>query len=144
MTIFVDSSAVVKLYVPEPGHEVIRRRQDLMVVASVTRVEVVAAFWRKHRIDELAAADAATLAAAFEADLDESGRFATVSTSPDVLRLAVEAVARHGLRAYDAVQLGTALAARGAVPGLEAFGAFDRQLRRAAEAESFEVVPANL
>jgi uncharacterized protein len=145
LTLFVDSSAVVKLYVPERHHETVRARRDLMLLASLTRVEVASALWRKQRLGELDAADVVTLTAAFEADLGEpTGRFGVVSLAPPVLAGAVEMVARHGLRAYDAVQLATASVARDAIGELEAFAAFDHDLRRAARAESFTLVPADL
>ena len=50
----------------------------------------------------------------------------------------------HGLRAYDAMQLACALAARTALPGCGTFAAFDREVRRAAAAEAFTLFPAAL
>ena len=141
MTHFYDSSAVVKLYVPERQHEAVRAHRGPIIVAAVTRVEVASALWRKHRLGELDAADAATLCAAFEADLDDAGgRFAVVALGADVLRRAIGSVGRHGLRAYDAVQLATALVTRDVLDGLDGFGAFDVGLRRAAVAEGVQVL----
>jgi predicted nucleic acid-binding protein len=45
------------------------------------------------------------------------------------------------LRAYDAVQLATALAVRAADPGVKEFVAFDRGLCEAAGVEGFVVTP---
>ncbi|MDQ6783137.1 MAG: hypothetical protein M3063_06800 [Actinomycetota bacterium] len=47
----------------------------------------------------------------------------------------------HGLRAYDAVQLGSALAVRDVEKGCRSVAAFDAGLRRAAAAEGFALVP---
>lgn len=55
---FADSSAVVKLYAEEPGADLVRDL-PLLVVSQAARVEVPAALWRKHRMGELPAADAA-------------------------------------------------------------------------------------
>lgn len=113
-----------------------------MLVASVTRVEVAAAFWRKSRLGELEAADAATLCAAFEADLDDAaGGFAVIGLGADVVRRAVDSVGRHPLRGYDAVQLATATVARDALGSFDGFVSFDVGLRRAAMAEGFVVLP---
>ena len=142
MTAYADSSAIVKLYVPERGYETVRERTGLLVTAALTRVEVASALWRKQRLGELDASDAVTLLAAFEADLtDPAGRFAVVVLNAAVLTEAIAVVAQHALRAYDAVQLATALVARRALGNLEEFAAFDRQLRRAAVAESFTLIP---
>ena len=67
-----------------------------------------------------------------------------IATGSDVISRAVQAAARHGLRAYDAVQLATALLTRDALGRLDEFASFDRQLRQAAAAEAFELVPASL
>lgn len=145
MTLFFDSSAIAKLYVPERQHAAVRDLAGPIIVAAVTRVEVASAFWRKHRMGEIDASDAATLSVAFEADLDDtSGRFAVIGLGPLIVRRAVESVSRHALRAYDAVQLATAWVARDVVGAVDAFVVFDRALRQAALIEGFRLVPVVL
>lgn len=145
MTVYADSSALVKLYVPEQGHGEIRAITSTLVTAAITRVEVASALWRKHRLGELEAADAHLLTAEFEADLAETnGHIVMVATSPAVLASATELVARHGLRAYDAVQLSSAITARAQLRDLDRFAAFDINLRAAASAERFGLIPATL
>jgi hypothetical protein len=147
LSTFADSSALVKLYADEAGHEPIRRLTSV-AVAQLARVEVPAALWRKQRMDELSADDAALLTADFEADYygtdSQLPRFAAVAVSGTLLDQAARLCASHGLRAYDAVQLSSALAVRRAEEGRTAFAAFDRSLRTAAAAEGFELVPSNL
>ena len=148
MTVFVDSSALVKLYVAEGHHASVRRISDPMVVSALARVEVPAALWRKYRTGDIAAADAAVLSAEFASDLVGDGlpapRFAIVSVTDEVLTEAVEAVARHSLRAYDSVQLGSALVVRRALGALDGFVAFDIALRAAASAEGLRPIPRDL
>jgi predicted nucleic acid-binding protein len=115
------------------------RALDALVVAAISRVEVPAALWRKHRMGELAADDARLLASAFAADATE--RFAVVALGGRVLELGARLVAVHPLRAYDAVQLAAALAARDADPDCDRFACFDGRLRDAAAAEGFALVP---
>ncbi len=114
--------------------------------ALLARVEVPSALWRKQRIGELAAHDARVLCAAFAADLagdDEAPpRFVSVALVEDVLDEAVAAVSRHRLRAYDGVQLASAMVARRAVADLNTFAAFDIALRGAASSEGFSVSPS--
>lgn len=144
MTVFADSSALVKLYADEPGHEQVRE-QPLLVIAELARVEVPSALWRKQRGGELRADDARLLVADFEADYFGAGseppRFIVTSATAVVLDEAARACAVHGLRAYDAVQLAAALVTRAAVPGCETLAAFDVRLRAAAAAEGFELLP---
>ena len=147
MTVFADSSALVKLYADEPGHERIRQLSTL-VVSQLARVEVPSAIWRKQRLGELDAGAARLLTSAFEADWsgteEEPPRFSVVTATVDVLEGAARLCAVHGLRAYDAVQLACASAARDAIPECQTIAAFDRRLRGAAAAEGFSLVLAVL
>jgi uncharacterized protein len=147
LTTFADSSALVKLYADEAGHEDIRGLVSV-AVAQLARVEVPAALWRKQRMGELSADDARLLTADFEADYfgtdSESPRFSAVAAAGSLLDQAARLCASHGLRAYDAVQLSSALAVRRVDESCTAFAAFDRSLRTAAAAEGFVLVPSEL
>jgi predicted nucleic acid-binding protein len=140
MAVFADSSALVKLYADEAGHERVRALEQV-VVAQIARVEVPAALWRKNRMGELSAGAAAVLVAAFEADWfgteQEPRRFEIIRVSASVVEDAARLTGVHGLRAHDAMQLATARAVRTADPGVATFVAFDRALSAAAAAEGF-------
>lgn len=139
MSTFADSSAVVKLYLDEPGHQEVRALEQL-VISRMARVEVVAAVWGVQRRRGLRASGAAAIVAEFEADL--GGRFAVVEPTPDVLDDAATLSGVRGLRAYDAVQLASARAAAAVDDRVRVFAAFDRQLRAAAAEEGFVLVPS--
>ena len=145
MTVFADSSALVKLYVAEAHHEAIRAIAEPIIISALAEVEVPAALWRKHRIGEISGADAGILSAEFAADVDGEGlampRFAVVAVGSAVVAGATGLVARHPLRGFDAVQLATALAARQTLGRLGRFVAFDVVLRSAAAAEGLALVP---
>ncbi len=142
MTAFADSSALVKLYVPEVGFESIRHR-PVLAVSQLARVEVPSALWGKQRGGELDVSDARLLVSAFEADYAGAPGSATdlvvVQVREPVLRLAASLTARHRLRAYDAVQLASAALVRHADPTVDEFLAFDEHLRTAAAIEGFSV-----
>ncbi|GAB3583781.1 type II toxin-antitoxin system VapC family toxin [Amycolatopsis endophytica] len=141
MSVFADSSALVKLYVDEPGSERVQALRGL-VVSQLARVEVPAAIWRKYRLGAISAADARLLVSAFEADYfgtpDEAPRFAVVPVSPIVVDVAARLTGVHGLRAYDALQLATAQLVASADPDCRTFAAFDKALADAAAGEGFQ------
>lgn len=145
MSIYADSSALVTLYADERGRDDFGHEQAI-AVSAIARVEVPSALWQKQRAGDLSPAQAAALVADFEADyLGDTGgapRFAVVAARPDVLAEAARLCATHGLRAYDAVQLSSALTARAAAPDCSTFAAYDEQLRRAAAAEGFGLLPS--
>ena len=139
MTVFADSSALAKLYIDEPGHELVRSIPDRLVVSALVRVEVASVFWRRTREGSIDAIEASALHALLDADC--TTRFAIVATSSRILRRAAELVVRHPLRSLDAIQLSSALAARDAQPEPVSFATFDTALARAAAAERFSLVP---
>lgn len=146
MSAFADTSALLKLYADEFGHETVRELSDLLI-ARVTRVEIPAALWRKQRMGELPQADVRLLIDGFEADYfgthDTAARYIVVGLTNLVLEDAAHNAAVHGLGAYDAVQLASACAARSAYPECRSMAVFDKQLRAAAAAEGFQLVPAD-
>lgn len=142
MTVFADSSAVVKLYADEFQHDEVRSLGALYV-SEICRVEVPGALWRKNRMGQLSDQHASLLVQAFESDFfDDEGPLVALRISAELLEEAAALLPRHGLRAYDAVQLASALAARTVDPSCDSLAAFDRELRQAAVREGFALVPA--
>jgi hypothetical protein len=82
------------------------------------RIEVPAALWRKHRLGERAAEHTSALVDEFEWDwfggTEQDPVFAVLAATDTILDDAARSVARHSLRAFDAVQLVSALAQRAA------------------------------
>lgn len=139
MTAFADSSALVKLYADEPDADVVRAHH-VLIVSALARVEVIAALSRKERSDELAAQDAEVLVSAFVADWhDPESPFVPVVVGERVLDEAAMLSRRHGLRAYDAVQLASAVSARAAGIDVDRFLCFDAELASAAAREGLPV-----
>lgn len=134
----------MKLYADEDGYELVRSL-GLIVASVLARVEVPAALWRKHRTGEMTTAGVATLASGFESDwfgsANAPARFQLVGVDTALLGSAAGHVATRGLRAYDAVQLASAEAARDADPGCDTFACFDSSLRAAAAKSGFAVYP---
>lgn len=134
----------MKLYADERHQEAIRPLAGV-VVSALARVEVPAALWRKQRAGELGSEAAATLARAFAGDFHgeeaRAPRFGIVAAAGTVLDKAADIAATHALRAYDAIQLASGLAARGVDPDCRTFACFDEKLRTAAAASGFELVP---
>lgn len=134
----------MKLYADEPGHRPIRALQ-MLVVSAIARVEVPSALWRKSRTGELEDAAADILVSAFAFDFhgnpDSGSRFTIVSLTEPVLIAAAQEAARYALRAYDAVQLASALAVRETDPRCSHFACFDADLRRAASRAGFVLTP---
>ena len=103
--------------------------------------EVLAAVWGKTLRGEISEPQASVLDRAFVADL-RRGRFEVLPVAEQVIARTLDCVRRHRLRGADAVQLASALLAREADPGVGAMAVFDHDLRAAASAEGFVLLPA--
>ena len=89
--VFFDASALVKLYVPEPGPDVVSSVDVPAMISELTRVELPSALWRKHRLGQLSAQDASDLSTDFEADYYGEGgqaRFAVMRISDITVSMA--------------------------------------------------------
>jgi predicted nucleic acid-binding protein len=141
LSTFADSSALVKLYADEDRSDDVRDLAGPLYVSALARVEVAAALWRKHRMGELSRKAAQTLAIEFAVDFhgveSERSRFLPVAAVSPVLDLAADLTDRYGLRAYDAIQLASAVAVRRIDDSCQVFACFDKGLSAAAGGEGF-------
>ena len=144
---FLDASAVVKRYADEAGSAWVRQitdpqAQNTILLAEITLVEVTAALAAKQRAPKgFTLEQRNRVLSRFFQDCDE--HFTLVSIDRSVIDRAVDLAQRHRLRAYDAVQLATALEANAitqaqALPALT-FVAADTDLVTAAAAEHLSV-----
>jgi predicted nucleic acid-binding protein len=144
---YLDASAVVKRYADEPGSTWIRQitdpqAQNTILLAEITLAEVAAALAAKHRApDGITQEQRNRVLSRFLQDCED--HFVLLTVDRSVIDRAVELVQSHRLRAYDAVQLATALGASEMVqsrnlPAL-LFVAADGDLLTAAAAERLSV-----
>ena len=112
---FLDTSAIVKRYVVEPGHLWVRGLCDPanandLVLAETALIEVIATLCRKARETAINEAERDRLIGEFDIDV-QSGYVLRVVTR-DVYARAGTLCKGHALRAYDAIQLASALMIR--------------------------------
>ncbi len=109
---FLDSSALVKRYVTETGSTWIQTlaapgAQNSLIIARITWVEVLSALARRQREASLTPDDVTWALSAFRYDLDM--QYQVVELDSALAEAAGILVTQHPLRAYDAVQLASAL-----------------------------------
>ena len=137
---FWDTSALVPVFVAERETRIVRRwlRQDRVVVVwSLTRVELLSALARRRREDPGAAR---RLAAGRRRILAAWPRWTEVTAVDAVRRHAERLVETHPLRAADALQLAAALIALDQDPAGFTFVTLDQRQAEAAEREGFQVL----
>jgi predicted nucleic acid-binding protein len=133
VTLYLDTSSLVKLYVVEPGSDAVRKLVDAATVvatSSIAYTETRAALARRRRERVLRPAAFASAKTTFEA---EWPKYFTVAVTSTLCRQAGEFAERYRLRAYDSVHLAAlAEVAREAGVRDTRFSSFDDALNRAA------------
>jgi predicted nucleic acid-binding protein len=135
MILYLDTSALVKLYIDEAGSEDVKRQvEEAQVVATsrVAYVEARAGAARKRREGELSDAEYRHLLESLEADWEN---YFIVEVSEGIAKLGGELVDRRPLRGFDAIHLASGLLLKRRTRLKVAFLCFDERLKEAAGAE---------
>ncbi len=132
MILYLDTSALVKLYVEEAGAEEVANWVDDATTVTTCRIayaEARAAFARHRREGGLTT----TLWRRTVANLDDDwSRFAIVEVTDGLVRSAGRLADRHALRGFDAIHLAAALELQDDRNQVR-FGCFDTGLCQAAK-----------
>jgi predicted nucleic acid-binding protein len=137
--LYLDSSALVKLYVAEPESEQVRKligRAESTCTHLLAYAEICAAFGRAHRMGRTPAEVLPALLQDFDRDW---GNLDIVGVNEALVRRAGQLAMHFGLRGYDSVHLAAAetLARDVGSPTLFRFITFDAALVAAAAALGF-------
>lgn len=108
---FLDSSALVKCYVAEMGcvwtRSILDDEDNVVYVASLCRVETISALTRRLRRGDITQVEFDVACEQFRLDL--TTQFEIVALTDQMIWEAATLAEKHGLRAYDAIQLAAAL-----------------------------------
>lgn len=137
-SIYLDTSALIKLYIEEEGTaRVLGVTEDAdvhdVVILDIAAVESRSAIRRRERNSDIPGAEAHRILGRMERDV--SSFFLVQPSSSAVLEEASRLVDRHALRALDALQLAGSLVFQRGAPGPVTFVCADTPLCRAAEGE---------
>jgi len=141
---YLETSALVKLYVREPGTERLlsladRSGDNQLAILALAQVEFRSAVRRRERNGEIPALVATQLLEVFKRHVE--GRFITQAVTDFVLDLASMLVDRYALRAFDAVQLAGYVALKtSAGADVPVFVCADQELLTAARQEGIPIL----
>lgn len=135
MNLYLDTSALVKLYVDEEGSQAARLRVSRargVATSAIAYVEARAAFARKRRQRGLLPAAHRRIVRAFDADWE---RYMRLEVTDSLIRDAALLAEAHRLRAYDAIHLASATVLRSRLAEPVLFLSWDEDLESAAQRE---------
>jgi uncharacterized protein len=141
---YLDSSALVKRYLTEPGSLQVRQLiADAVVLGSVaiSRTEVAASFGKAARLGAVSREVAQTARGILQIDWRD---FARIDVTEHLLDRASDLSWLYGLRGYDSVQLAAALLWQEGLDVPVVLATFDRNLWKAAARAGLEPYPPDL
>ena len=146
-SVYLDTSALIKLYVEEEGTErVVAVTHDFdgvqVIILDVTPLEARSAVRRRQREGDISGTDADRILDRIEDDTSSS--FLVQPSTSAIIEGAARLIDRHPLRACDALQLAGCLVIRDIVPGPLTFVCADVRLCEAAELEGLTVLNPSL
>jgi predicted nucleic acid-binding protein len=140
---FLDTSALVKLYVQEPGTDrllplISDQPDNRFAVLAISVVEVRSAIRRRQRAGDIDASVATAILESVQSHLET--RFIRQAINDTVIDMALEMIDRYALRAYDAVQLAGCLVLCTISSEAFTFVCSDHRLLEAARSERLKVL----
>lgn len=134
MTIYLDTSSIVKLYVEESGRSTVRASlavATLTVTSDLSYTESRAALARRRRERALSSREFAAAKLEFESDW---ARFVTIPVSADLCRDAGALAEQYQLRGLDSIHLASFAQTLRELHGRDdvVFSSFDEKLNAAA------------
>ena len=139
MIFYLDTSALVKLYVRERESVAVRQLVEAAEVTATSRVAYVetrAAFARKRIERSINLKDYRTIVRDVDNDWES---YFIVDVSDLLVKIAGQLAERHALRGYDAIHLASAVIIRNQGDQPVNFSCFDARLLRAARREGLSV-----
>jgi uncharacterized protein len=143
LRLYLDTSALVKLYVEEEGSSPVQKwvdDADTVATSIIAYVEARAAFARRRREKRMSSGAHAKLVRDFEADWD---RYLVLEATDSLIRRAGKLTETHALRAYDAIHLASAEILQEKLAERISFASRDARLVAAARKDGLEVMPLN-
>ncbi|MFQ5903239.1 MAG: type II toxin-antitoxin system VapC family toxin [Candidatus Binatia bacterium] len=118
MTYLLDTSALVKRYLAEAGSARVRRLFQtagaIFYQTFLTPLETTSALYRRHRAGQISAEELSILLKSYAIHSHEE--YFLISYSESLMDRAGTLIARHPLRALDAIQHASALKLRDSLP----------------------------
>jgi len=140
---FLDTSALVKLYVQEPGTDrllplVNDQPKNRFAVLAISVVEVRSAIRRRQRAGDIDVDAASAILESVQSHMET--RFIRQAINDSVIDAALEMIDRYALRAYDAIQLAGCLTLCAITAEAFMFVCSDLRLVEAARSEQLKVL----
>ena len=141
MNIYLDTSALVKLYIDEDGSDIVNDRTDRATIVSTSRIayaEALSAFVRCKDEKVVSKKDYDKCIACFKFDWE---MYFVIEVSEKVIKIAGDLIENHRIRGFDSIHLASAMVLRKEINQSIDFICWDKRLLGAAKKEGFKTWP---
>ena len=141
MKIYLDTSALVKLYIEEDGSDIVNDRTDKATIVSTSRiayVEALSAFVRCKNEKVLSKKNYDKCIACFKFDWE---MYFVIEASEKVIKIAGGLIENHSIRGFDSIHLASAMILKKEINQSIDFMCWDDRLLEAAKKEGFKTWP---
>lgn len=141
MRLYLDTSALVKLYVDEEGSPLVRDhvgRASVVATSAIAYVEARAALARRRHERWLSPSEHRRIVRALDRDWEH---YLLLTVTDALIREAASLTETHHLRAYDAIHLASAAVVKVRLSETVVFASWDANLETVARREGFESLP---
>ena len=141
MIIYLDTSALVKLYIEEDGSDVVnnlKNKADILSTSGIAYAETLSAFVRCQDEKVLSKNNYDKCITSLKSDWE---MYVVIEVSEKVVQIAGELIENHRIRSFDSIHLACAIVLRKEVDQSIDFMCWDNRLSKAAKKEGFKTWP---
>ncbi|MCL5986755.1 MAG: type II toxin-antitoxin system VapC family toxin [Actinobacteria bacterium] len=141
MILYLDTSALVKLYIEETGFTIIRNlvnNSDVVATSKISYVESSAAFVRNRDEGAITEKNYHQVIRDFKVDWET---YYTIDISESILYRAGDLTDIHKIKALDAIHLASSLILSHRLQNPVTFACWDARFWKAAKKEGFNMIP---
>lgn len=141
MNLYIDTSAIIKLFIQEPYSDEIRNlveSADLIATGLITRAETAAGI---NRLTRMGILDQEKCEIALKGFRKDWGEYLRIQVTEQIVIRADFLTGQHSLRGYDAIHLACALTWSELLGAPVSLATFDKELYSAAQKSGLEVFP---
>ncbi len=141
MNIYLDTSALVKLYIQEDGSDIVNNHKDRATIVSTSRIayaEALSAFVRCRDEKVLLKKDYDKCITSFKSDWE---MYFVIEVSEKIVEIAGNLIESHSIRGFDSIHLASAMVLRKEINQSIDFMCWDNRLLEVAKKEGFKTWP---
>ena len=141
MNIYLDTSALVKLYIDEDGSDIVNDSTDRATIVSTSRIayaEALSAFVRCKDEKVLSKKNYDKCITCFKFNWE---MYFVIEASEKVIKIAGDLIEKHSIRGFDSIHLASAMVLRKEINQSTDFICWDNRLLEAAKKEGFKTCP---